>query len=131
MGAAVAGASLLLIPGAALGHGLVWLTAYQIVFTPAATVWGVALVTLRQSVATPETLASVTAFAQTALVATIPVGSALAGLLASRIGVTTTLTVLAALATGSFLMYVGSGLWAAVPVNLRGRKSPGSSPTRP
>lgn len=122
-GAALAGASLLIIPLAALGHGFVVLCAYQAVFTPAATVWGVALVTLRQSVAAPETLARVTAFAQTALLVTVPCGAALAGAVATRFGVTATVTVFAAIATVSFTFYLGGDLWSEIPGSLTGTRN--------
>jgi len=112
--ALAAGLAFFLIPAAstAPGPALLWMSSYQMVFGSVATVWAIGLITVRQLTAREGHLGRVNAFSQTALLATIPLGSISGGVAAEVFGLLPTLLTFSALASTAWLFYARPSMWA-------------------
>lgn len=112
----LAATALFLIPSAVTVQPMLWLIAYQLLFTSAATVLAISLVTVRQLVAPADMRGRVNAFAQSVSIATIPVGALLGGAIANWIGLLPTLVIFALLASLGWLNYARATAWEPVAV---------------
>ncbi len=97
--------ALFIIPAARLGAGFWLLVIYECAFGVSATAWAVLLITMRQQRAPREALGRVTSLQQTLSIAAFPLGTGVAALAATTLGLTPALLILCGIACGAPLLY--------------------------
>lgn len=107
--AVASGFALLLIPLANTFGGQYTLGVYQLAFTFNSTIWAIAMATIRLRISPQDQLGRIAAFGQSAVLATLPVGAAIGGVLADLVGVQPTLLIMAAFAGLAVVMASRSG----------------------
>jgi len=112
VGATVVAGSLFGVPAATLGAPLALLMFYEAAFGVGAAVWSITMATLRQSRTPAERLGRVSSVHGAVAIATLPLGTLVAGLIGDTLGLTRAILVLAAV--GAL-----TPIWYATPAFLR------------